>query len=208
MQDNNSSDGKRCPSCGQWKPFTDFYRNKSTRDGYQSACKPCFLAQNEASRQRHIEERNAKSREYAKRYAAMHQQQVAEKQRAWYAEKGREWHKQHRQANPERYREATRRWQRKDGNSSNAIRRRRAAKIGNGGSHTEAQWQAMVARYDGRCLCCGNIPSGVWPDVLTRDHVIPLKHGGTDDIENIQPLCNLCNVTKGERHSTDYRKLA
>jgi 5-methylcytosine-specific restriction endonuclease McrA len=40
--------------------------------------------------------------------------------------------------------------------------------------------------------------------VLTRDHVVPLKHGGLNTIENIQPLCGSCNSRKHLKH-IDYR---
>jgi hypothetical protein len=202
----DARDGKRCLKCGEWKSFSEYHRNRSKPDGYQSYCKPCIIAANAASRDKQADYWRE---HYRQRMRNTYPEQGAErraKSAIWYAEKGREWHKRHRQANPEKYREATRRWQRKENNSSNAIRRRRANKVGNGGSHTEAQWQALAASYDFCCAACGKRPTGVWPDVLCRDHVVPLAFGGTDDIGNIQPLCNLCNVTKGNRHSTDFRK--
>lgn len=48
------------------------------------------------------------------------------------------------------------------------------------------------------CAKCGD------ETVLTRDHVIPLTKGGSDDIENIQPLCLPCNSSKGT-DTMDYR---
>lgn len=203
---NPEIDGKRCPTCGEWKAWTEYHRNRSTKSGYQSYCKACFLIRNEVSRQRYIEKRREQARNHMRETYVEKREERLARSAAWYAEKGHEWHKQRRLANPERSREATRRWQRKDGNSSNAIRRRRAHKVGNGGSHTEEQWQTLAAQYGYQCAACGSLPTGLWPDVLCRDHVIPLSLGGTDDISNIQPLCNLCNVTKGNRHSTDYRK--
>jgi 5-methylcytosine-specific restriction endonuclease McrA len=48
-------------------------------------------------------------------------------------------------------------------------------------------------------LCCGR------PDVkLTQDHVVPLARGGSNLIDNIQPLCASCNSSKGTQ-TIDYR---
>lgn len=32
---------KRCPKCGETKPFEEFHRNPNWKDGYQVYCKPC-----------------------------------------------------------------------------------------------------------------------------------------------------------------------
>jgi 5-methylcytosine-specific restriction endonuclease McrA len=89
-------------------------------------------------------------------------------------------------------------------------RRERAAaysqrKVENGGKHTRRQWLDKLAQYDS-CPRCGRqwetIPAR--PDrrykyVWTKDHIVPLTEGGTDDIENIQPLCFQCNSAKCNR---------
>lgn len=68
----------------------------------------------------------------------------------------------------------------------------------NGGSHTEAEWRALCAAYGHRCLRCKRRRP------LTRDHVLPVVLGGSNNIDNIQPLCGPCNSSKGARH-IDYR---
>ena len=78
---------------------------------------------------------------------------------------------------------------------------RRARKLAAEGSHTDEEWQALKAFYDYKCLCCRKHE----PEIrLTRDHVIPLTKGGTDSIDNVQPLCARCNSKKNNKH-IDYR---
>ncbi len=67
----------------------------------------------------------------------------------------------------------------------------------NGGRHTKKEWEDLKAQYGNQCLRCGG------PNVI-KDHVVPVKCGGSDSIENIQPLCRACNQTKGTK-TTDYR---
>jgi 5-methylcytosine-specific restriction endonuclease McrA len=79
--------------------------------------------------------------------------------------------------------------------------RRRAKKKGNGGSFTSLEWRSLCRKYRYRCLRCGKRE----PDIkLTVDHVLPIQFGGTNTIDNIQPLCGECNTSKGPRH-IDYR---
>jgi 5-methylcytosine-specific restriction endonuclease McrA len=79
--------------------------------------------------------------------------------------------------------------------------KRRTRKALAGGEFTPQQWLMLKAKYSFSCLCCGRRE----PDIqLTVDHVIPLVKGGSNNIENIQPLCISCNSKKYDK-TIDYR---
>lgn len=80
-----------------------------------------------------------------------------------------------------------------------ATRRARQAGFKIDGHHTEDQWQELLKVCEYRCACCGRHQSEA---PLTRDHVIPLSKGGSDEIWNMQPLCRNCNSMK---HAEDDR---
>jgi len=200
-------------------------------DGYKSRCKDCFRAQAREERAENIEQYRVKERNYLEankeHYRDLkraHQQANPEK----YDEalrKYRETHrdeinvkaKERRQQDLEHYREIGRKSREKHAEERNAYQReygkanrdkltlytntRRARKLEAEGSHTDEEWQELKASYGFKCLRCGAQEPNV---KLTRDHVIPLTQGGSDSIDNVQPLCARCNSKKNNKH-IDYR---
>ena len=88
----------------------------------------------------------------------------------------------------------------KDCNRHVFNQRRRARLKQSQGSYTRQEWEALVAQYKS-CLMClrpwGEIPllaSGA--AVITVDHVVPISKGGSNTIDNVQPLCYSCNSKK------------
>jgi hypothetical protein len=65
---------------------------------------------------------------------------------------------------------------------------------------TNETWIAMLKWCEHRCLKCG-----VESFSLSQDHVIPLDKGGSNEADNIQPLCLRCNQVKGIS-TEDYRR--
>lgn len=72
-------------------------------------------------------------------------------------------------------------------------RRRRNLKNKTEGSHTSGEWKLLKKQYGYKCPACKKKEPYI---ILTEDHIIPLSKGGSDYIENIQPLCKICNCKK------------
>ena len=51
----------------------------------------------------------------------------------------------------------------------------------------------VFARDGYKCLKCGSTED------LQLDHIIPFSEGGTTEEENLQTLCKLCNLKKGNK---------
>lgn len=66
------------------------------------------------------------------------------------------------------------------------------------GTHTGLEWELLRAVCGNRCVRCGSTES------IEKDHITPICQGGDDSIENLQPLCALCNSSKGGE-AIDFR---
>lgn len=65
------------------------------------------------------------------------------------------------------------------------------------GTHTNEEWESLLDIVGRRCLICGS-------EEITKDHIVPIYQGGSDSIDNLQPLCRSCNGSKGP-DTTDHR---
>lgn len=93
-------------------------------------------------------------------------------------------------------------WRRNNPERIQAIRRRRETKkrtvLADPGRHTPEQWAALVSQHCGRCVYCKA------ETIMTVDHIVPLCKGGSDRIENLQPLCRACNSRKWGMTHDEY----
>ena len=62
-------------------------------------------------------------------------------------------------------------------------------------SYTHQDWKDTVIFFGGECAYCGRtMKKG---ERLTRDHLVPVRDGGTTTLDNIVPACKHCNSSKG-----------
>lgn len=89
---------------------------------------------------------------------------------------------------------SAKRWVEKHRDRKNYLNeKRRALWLNAGGSHTFEEWETLRAQYNWTCPSCKKQEPRI---ILTEDHIIPLSRGGSNNIENIQPLCRSCNCKK------------
>lgn len=186
---------KQCKTCEEWKLFSDFKKDKRSREGRRNICKKCSSVWNERNkdktleaarrwRSNHLEDVRKSHREWAKE----HYDSFKEKKSKWFRdnpEKVKQYNRKKNQAHPELTRERR--------------RNRRAQIKGNGGTITSKEWEQLLEEAHFKCLCCGSDSD------LTLDHITPLVLGGRHEKNNAQVLCRSCNSKKRIK-IIDYRK--
>lgn len=176
-------DGKNCSLCGEFKTLSEFYYYH-TRNRYFSECKECTKL-----KIRRYEKNNKKKvAERAKRYYEKNKDKIKEYKR--------EWLQKDYILNREKYRERSRVYNKENREKLNLkLKKYRAQKKINGGSHTEKEWQGLLDNIGRMCARCGSL------DNIEKDHIIPISKGGSNSIDNLQPLCRSCNARKNAKEA-------
>lgn len=206
---------KRCTKCGKIKPLVEFGLVRRGEDKRRSWCKICSAEYSHCYHAEHRKEANERSRRYnaehreelieyshrwrqenpekvaaqCRRYYERHREEVGRRTLRWqreHPEKQAEYARLHRQRYPEKNREKTR-----------VCRARKAGAVG---FHAYEEFNVLCELVGWKCLCCGR-PHVEFP--LTEDHIVPISRGGSDDVSNIQPLCQHCNSVKSVKN-TNY----
>lgn len=215
---------KYCPACQQFLAISNFSKNNAQHDGLQTYCKVCWNIK--ARKKYHAtkilkekpivridtHKRCPKCKEW-KTYSEFNKQSNEEDGHNTYCkvchrgmtnsytfankEKVKLSQLTYRKTHREEARANSKKWF--SSNKEKAYSQRtayRAKRAGNGGSHTSQEWEWVKFTQNYTCLKCGKSEPVV---KLTKDHIVPISKGGTDNIGNIQGLCKSCNSSKSAR---------
>lgn len=187
---------KICWTCDQNLPESEFYKNRSRKDGLRRDCKMCHKAKVRAWQIANPD----KKKKTAARYRESHRETIREC--------GREYIRYLQKTNPERIRKPSREWGcRNRDKTREGLRRYRATEKGRlAHIESEARRRAkikhrippedlvwIIDRYGGRCIYCGGLFQAL-------DHFEPLAGEGDHTIGNLVPACSKCNASK---HKSD-----
>lgn len=114
----------------------------------------------------------------------------------------REYQRAYQKSKREQINARAREWARSHRDVRNRLQRMRRAAKGPANLPINV-WNEILRRAGFKCLCCGLGESLLVK--LEADHVLPVSLGGTNHPDNIQPLCRMCNASKGAKH-IDYRQ--
>lgn len=79
--------------------------------------------------------------------------------------------------------------------------KRRARKIGNGGSFSQNELKTLISLQNNKCASCYLKIKG---RNFHADHIKPIFLGGDSNISNIQILCPSCNLKKGAKDPIEW----
>jgi 5-methylcytosine-specific restriction endonuclease McrA len=118
-------------------------------------------------------------------------------------ESQRKREKRWRKANPDKVKAKAKRW--RDANPDAVIadvQNRRARSRAAEGAFTPADIRRIRAQQKDICALCPTKLKGRGH----RDHIVPLKRGGTNWPSNIQLLCQPCNFAKGAKDPIEFAR--
>lgn len=87
-------------------------------------------------------------------------------------------------------------WQKKNPDKCSLYARNRRALKKTSGTHTLAEIEALLKKQNFKCASCFIQIKNVGKNGRHADHIVAISTGGTNDISNIQMLCQPCNSRK------------
>lgn len=177
---------KNCPMCKIKKSLNDFHKSSNTKDGAQGHCKDC----KKILSKKYEKNRDAETK---KKYHKNDWQK--KKNNPQYLKQHKEW----LYKNSEYVKKKAKEYREKNKILLLISRSNQKSKQkGYYGVISMKEWEFVLLMTRYMCIACEDNTAD------SIDHVLPLSRGGTNTVNNIQPMCLKCNLKKGARH-VDFR---
>lgn len=204
---------KTCTKCNKEKELSDFPKDKSRKDGVYIYCKLCCA---EIQREKYHSNIDY-NRKIKRNQAIKNKESNRIRNKKWYEEnkeqkkiytknyrlnnlkKSENYQKEWVNINKDKVKQNQKRYAQSEKGKKvlNQRNHNRKSKLkGAEGKHSLKEWEDLKVKHDFTCIACKRKE----PEIkLTRDHKIPISKGGSNYIENIQPLCQSCNSRKKDK---------
>jgi 5-methylcytosine-specific restriction endonuclease McrA len=150
-----------------------------------------------ARQQRYNEANRENKRQYARWYYGEHRERLLEEDHIAYVadpEKRLTASREYGKAHPKERLQKFLKWLKTpNGIAYNRARKHRGRTTG---KLNILAFYMGCAELGWHCQMCGK---ELTKETVTIDHILPVSKGGTNTIENLQPLCRSCNGKKGNR---------
>ena len=161
---------KRCTKCGENKPNTNEYFYFQNKSKGTLRSR-CKVCNNDKDKGKEYYENNKdKILKYKKKYYENNKDKL----------------KKCRENNKDKYKEYN--------------HKRRALKVGNGGSYTKSQWLDTLEYFDYKCAYTGECIK----HSCHVEHIVPISKGGTSYIWNLVPSTASANLSKQNRDMEEW----
>lgn len=223
---------KYCKKCDQWKLFSEFSKEKRSKDGYRSQCKACrneysaeYYQKNSHSilenRRVYYADNRDRILEYQREYHQANQEKLFEYQQEWYQnnrDRRAEYNREYRQENREHILEYNQKW--REANPDHdaeyyAENRDRILEYIRGWKKENPE-KVRANNAKRRAVKKSTSTTDLWelnqidlfysdcPDGHHVDHIIPLNLGGRHEMSNLQHLEAWMNLSKGDKYLDDW----
>jgi len=195
---------KICTKCKIEKPFTEYTKDVSNRDGLACWCKDCRKIMKLEYRRKNI----AKIKKHNSEYYQANKEHVMETCKKWslgHPEKVKASRKKYKTINKEMLKELNHKYHIEHPTMVAKFNAMKQARRYNAtGNFTEKDYLQKLEDSGHRCYYCGRDLRELPTIQNHHDHVIPLSIGGTNTIDNIVPCCGSCNASKSNRTPEEY----